>query len=150
VAPPGKPASRRAALAVWVAMLALPLAFLGVSEAVARPRPGGQAAGEVFFWLALATSALGIALSRVLPRRLAPGGGNANPEVLAFTRLALGWALVDGVAMFPLVARMVAPDPRLLGVFAVDLLALLTLFPSQGRWAGLARHEEEPARPAER
>jgi len=131
-------------------MLAVPVAFLGVSEAVAGPRPAGPGVGALLFWLAVASSALGITLSRVLPRKLSPGGDNANPEVVAFTRLAVGWALCEAVALFPLVARLVAPDPRLLGVFAVDLLALVTLFPSEGRWASLGRLDGEPAPPAER
>jgi len=56
---------------------------------------------------------------------------------VAMTRLIVGWALCEGVAMFPLVAFLLARDARLLAVLAVDVVALLTLYPSAERWAAL-------------
>ncbi len=147
--PPPAAATRHAALVVWAAMLALPVAFLGMSETVARAHPAHRAPGSLLFWVAVAASALGIVLSRVLPRRITPGGEGASPGVVAFTRMAVSWALVEAVALFPPVARLLAPDPRQLGVFAVDLVALATLFPGESRWASLGRHDR-PARPAGR
>ena len=126
--------SRRAATAVWGSMVAVPFFFLAVAATarwgVARPETAA-----LLFWLTVAVSVLNLALSRLLPPRLGPF--RAGAEATAFTRLLLGWALCEAAALFPLVAWIVSGDARLIGVFGVDVLALVLLFPSDQRWARL-------------
>jgi hypothetical protein len=86
----------------------------------------------------------GIALSQLLPARVP--SVPAGPEATAFTRLLVGWALCEVAALFPLAAWIVTDDSRLLGVCAVDLLALLLLYPSELRWARLLPGEHSPVR----
>jgi hypothetical protein len=137
---------RRVAVCLWAAMLVLLGLFLAL--VLALPRPGPSAAPrDLFFWMAVATSALGIALSRTMPQRIGAPQAGGRPEALAFTRCLVGWALCEGVAIFPLVANLLQPDARLLGVFAVDALALLVLFPTRDRWAELAELPEKARAP---
>jgi len=138
---------RRVAVLVWAALVLLLALFLVLVLALPAPRVTA-APRDVFFWLAIATSALGVALSRVLPRRIAAGESAAGSRpALAFTRFVLGWALCDGVAIFPLVAYLLEQDGRLLGVFAVDVIALVTYFPSEDRWAELAAQGGDAGQP---
>ncbi len=124
--------NRRTATLVWAALLFVPLAFMAVAFTVPLPVPRMV---NPALWLAMGASALNIVLSRVLPPLLGPARAG-NREAVAFTRMVVALALNEAAAMAPLVAYMVARDPRLLGVLAVDLLALFVLFPSEGRWAG--------------
>jgi hypothetical protein len=126
--------TRRAALTAWAAMLVLPFLFLGVAAGV---RWGRAEAGQVelLFWLTVAVSAFDIALSRLLPPRIGPL--RAGREATAVARLLVAWALCEAAALFPLVTWIITGDPRLLGVFAVDMLALVTLYPSEARWVSL-------------
>jgi hypothetical protein len=112
-------------------MLAVPFFFMALADAA---RWGGDRAGAtaLLFWLTVAVSALHIVLSRALPPRLGPF--RAGPEATAFARLLVAWAFCEAAALFPLVAWIVTGDPRLIGVFGVDLLALVILFPSDARW----------------
>ncbi len=87
-------------------------------------------------------SALNVVLSRVLPPRV--GTARAGREATAFARQLLGWTLCDAATLFPLVAYVVTADPRLFGVFAVDVLALLTLWPSDARWEAALPPAEPP------
>ena len=139
---------RRVAVLVWAALVLLLALFLVLVLALPAPRVTA-APRDVFFGLAIATSALGVALSRVLPRRIAGGESAAagSRPALAFTRFVLGWALCDGVAIFPLVAYLLEQDGRLLGVFAVDVIALVTYFPSEDRWAELAAQGGDAGQP---
>jgi hypothetical protein len=126
--------TRRAATAVWSAMLVVPFFFMAVADTArwGAARPGTT---TLLFWLTVGVSALNLTLAHLLPPRLGPF--HAGPEATAFTRLLIGWGLCEAAALFPLVAWIVSGDPRLIGVFAADLLALLLLFPSDHRWASL-------------
>ncbi len=126
--------SRRAATAVWAAMLVVPFFFLAVADTArwGAARPGTVA---LLFWLSVGVSVLNVVLSRVLPARLGPF--HTGAEATAFTRLLIGWALCEAAALFPLVAWIVSGDPRLIGVFGVDLIALVLLFPRDHRWSSL-------------
>jgi drug/metabolite transporter (DMT)-like permease len=129
-------AARRVARVVWTSLVFLPVAFLAVAFAV---RPGGSespALTALLFWIAITGSAFDIALSRLLPPGL--GSASTSADTVTFTRLLVAWALCEAAALFPLVAFIVTRDPRLLGVFAVDLLALVLLYPSDLRWESLA------------
>jgi hypothetical protein len=125
------PLTRKAALAIWWALVLLPLAFLVVILGL-EGEPQSPELRPLFFWLAVGASVLDVVLSRVLAPRVG-STTTSDPEALAFTRLLLGWALCEAAALFPLVAYLITGDARLLGVFAVDLLALVLLFPSAGR-----------------
>jgi len=135
--------NRSVALLVWTSTLVVPLFFGAVAEAVRGNTPHLPANG-LLFWISLATSAACIALSMVLPRKVP--AVPAGREVTAFIRLVVGWALCEGAALFPLVAWIVTDDPRLLGVCAVDLLALVLLYPSVNRWELLLPAEPIPVR----
>jgi hypothetical protein len=115
--------TRRVAVLVWGAMLVVPFFFMALADVA---RWGDDGAG--------ATS-LHIVLSRALPARLGPF--RAGREATAFARLLVAWTLCEAAALFPLVAWIVTGDPRLIGVFGVDLLALVLLFPSVHRWESL-------------
>jgi hypothetical protein len=147
-APSSQVEPRRVAVLVWAAMLTLLLLFLVLVLALPAPRLTAPPR-NVFFWLAVATSALGVTLSRVLPRRIGPPQAGGRPA-LAFTRCILAWALCEGVAIFPLVAYLLEQDGRLLGVFAVDVIALVTCYPSEDRWSELAALEGGAPAPPKR
>lgn len=141
---PGGVPPRRIGVAVWGAMIGLLLLLLAVVLAVEKgPHP--EAPRELLFWLAVATSALGIGLSRLLPQRIPARQAGGRPAANAFTRFIVAWALCEGVAVFPLVAHMLVHDHRLLAVFAVDVAALLLLYPSADQWARLAAEEAHPS-----
>jgi len=141
---PGGVPPRRIGTAVWGSMVGILLLLLAVVLAVEKA-PEPDAPRELLFWLAVATSALGIALSRVLPPRIPARQAGGRPAANAITRLIVGWALCEGVAIFPLVAHMLVHDHRLLLVFAVDVAALLLLYPSADQWARLAAEEAHPS-----
>ncbi len=135
--------NRSVALLVWSSTLLVPLFFGGVAEAVRGDAPHLPHNG-VLFWVTVVVSAACIALSQVVPQRVA--AVPAGREATAFIRLVSGWALLEGAALLPLVAWIVTEDRRLLGVCAVDLLALVLLFPSERRWQRLLPGEPIPAR----
>jgi hypothetical protein len=126
--------TRRVALLVWIAALVLPAAFLPV---VWRDAGGGGPArlADLFLLLAAVASALAVTLARFVAPRL--GGASGNAEAVAFTRLLVAWALCEAAAIFPLVAYVLTADGRLLLIFAVDLLALALLWPSDRRFQRL-------------
>ena len=126
--------NRNVARLVWASTLVVPLFFAAVAETVRWGKAHLAESGPLF-WLTVATSVACIALSRVLPIRIRPLP--AGPAATAFVRLVTGWALCEAAALFPLVVWILTNDPHLLVVCAVDLLALLTLYPSQARWADL-------------
>lgn len=127
---------RRTAAVAWWSMVLLPFAFMVLVFGFAAEYPVQPQLRELLFWIAIAGSAFQIALSRVLPGRLAPRA--PGPDAVAFARLLVAWALCESAALFPLVAYLVTGDPRLVGVFGVDLLALVLLYPSDGRWESAA------------
>jgi hypothetical protein len=127
--------TRRTARLIWVALLATPFLFMAVVAAVSGEASAPRLA-EPLFWLAIGASALNVTLSRTLPPRLGPDRAN-DRDAVAFTRLLVGFALCDAAALAPLVAYTITRDPRLLGVVAVDLLALVLLYPSELRWQSL-------------
>ena len=135
--------TRRAATFVWGSMLVLPFFFLALADS-ARWGAVVPSTTTILFWLAVGISALNLTLSRTLPPRLGPL--RAGREATAFTRLVVAWALCESAALFPLVTWIVSGDPRLIGVFVVDLLALVLLYPSDHRWESL-RPGLEPATP---
>jgi hypothetical protein len=124
--------TRRTVTLVWAALLATPFLFAAVAFVHARPPRSPGLVGPVF-WLAVAASALNVALSRFLPARLGPRAAN-DGDAVAFARLLVAFALCEAAAMAPLVAFMVTRDPRLLAVVAVDVLALALLYPTDRRW----------------
>ncbi len=134
------PVTRRAATAAWAATLVLPFFFLALAGTVRWPGDRPEATA-LLFWATVAFSAADIAMSRALPPRLGPF--RAGRDATAFARLLVAWLLCEAAALFPLVAWIITGDPRLIGVFAVDMLALLLLYPSDARWESLAPPEPE-------
>jgi hypothetical protein len=130
----GVPA-RDVAWAVWASMVAMPILFLGVVLALKRPSHEVDAAPqELLAFLATATSVVGILLARVLPKRIPMRQGGGSAPMTALLRFVVAWSLLEAVAVFPLIAYLVTHDQRLLGVFALDVLALVLYFPSRSRW----------------
>ena len=130
--------TRRMAAVAWAGLLATPVLFVGVTLAAAPPR--GMRSPELsgmFFWMAAAVAGLGLALSRLLPPRIRASGGGPR-DAVAFTRLLVAWAILEGAAMFPLVAELVTGDATLYVVSAVPFLALALLIPTQERWDAYA------------
>ena len=130
--------TRSVALAVWGAMLATPVLFAGVTVAAAPPH--GMRSPELagmFLWMSAAVVGLGVALSHLLPRRIRQHE-HGSRDAVAFTRLVLAWALLEGAAMFPLVAELVTGDRLLYLLCAAAVVAQLSLFPSEARWKGFA------------
>ncbi len=134
----GGPHPRRVALLLWAAMVGFLVAFLAMELALDLPVASADAPRGLLLALAIATSALGIVLSRLLPPRIPARQAGGRPAALALLRMVIGWALCEGAALFALAAHLLTQDTRLLGVFAVDLLALLTLFPGQEAWTRLS------------
>jgi hypothetical protein len=134
---------RTAARLVWGSTLVIPVSFAAVASSF-RWEGGQPESRSGFFWISVLVSALCVALARVLPPRIrqVPAGREAT----AFIRLVVAWALCEGAALLPLVAWMLTDDPRLLAVCAVDLLALVMLYPSAARWASLVPDDPTPAR----
>jgi hypothetical protein len=130
--------TRRIAVLVWGAIVSTPVLFAGVTL-VAAP-PGGLRSPELtgmFRFMAAAVVGLGLVLARLLPPRIrarSPG----SRDTVTFTRLIVAWAILEGAAMFPLVAQIVTGDPLLLAIGAVPLAALVALFPTEARWRGNA------------
>jgi hypothetical protein len=135
--------NRKAAELVWFSTLVVPFFFGAVAESI-RPGGGHLPHNGLFFWLSVVVSAACITLAHLLPAQIRPVP--AGREATAFIRLVSGWALCEGAAFLPLVAWLVTDDPRLLGVCAVDLLALVLLYPSGPRWASLLPGEPAPRR----
>ena len=120
---------------MWVTLLVVPLAFLAVASRVAGAFVAPRLVQPVF-WGALGASALIVVLSRALPPRLGPEQA-VDRDLVAFTRVLVGMALCEAAAMAPVVAYMISSDRRLHAVLALDLLALVLLFPSDARWSRL-------------
>jgi len=133
--------TRRTAVVVWLGILVTPLFFAAVTVVVAPPPEmrSPELAG-MFFWMAAAVVGLGILLSRILPARIGKTGQGARDPV-AFTRLTIAWAILEGAALFPLVAQLVTGDPFQFLLTGVALAALVGLFPSEARWAS---HSVQP------
>ena len=132
---------RRVAVAVWAGQLVLLGLFVVLVTALPSPL-SFEAPREAVLWVAIVTSGAGIALSRTLPARLGARQCGGRPDALAMTRFILCWGLCGACALLALVAYELQPDGRLLGVFAVDVLALVLLFPSVDHWAELAKLPE--------
>jgi hypothetical protein len=133
------PPSRRIAVVVWAGMLVGPLFFaLATLAAVPRADLRQPELRGLFLWMSAAVVGLGVVVSRVLPPRVGPRGAGASRDALAFTRSVLGWAIAEGAVLFPLVARLVTDDARLLALFVVALASLAALYPGEERWASLA------------
>ncbi|HET9598259.1 MAG TPA: hypothetical protein VFP65_21910 [Anaeromyxobacteraceae bacterium] len=134
---------RRVAVAVWAGQLVLLGLFVVLATALPSPVTF-SAPRELVLWVAIVTSAAGIALSRTLPARIGARQAGGRPHTLAMTRFILCCGLCGACALLPLVAHVLQRDGRLLGVFAVDVLALVLLFPSADHWAELAKIPERP------
>jgi hypothetical protein len=120
---------------VWAALLVVPILFLGVVVALGRPSHElASAPPDLLLALAIATSAIGVGLSRVVPPRIPPRQGALAEDLTALTRLVVAWSLCEAVAIFPIVAFLVTRQALLLPVLALDLLALVLLYPSPARW----------------
>lgn len=143
---PGAPHPRRVALLVWGSMVGFLLAFLAMELTLDLRGPLESPPRGLLFGLAAGSSALGIALSRLLPPRIPARQAGGRPAVLALVRMVIGWALCEGPALFALVAHLLTQDARLLGIFAVDLLALVALYPGAAAWERLSAERPPPAR----
>jgi hypothetical protein len=91
----------------------------------------------LFLWMSAAVVGLGIVLSRLLPPRIGRRDQGLREEV-ALTRLVVAWAILEGAAMFPLVAELVTGDRILYLLSAAAVAAQVSLFPSEARWKGFA------------
>jgi hypothetical protein len=130
--------SRKVAVVVWGAMLAAPVLFAAMTVAAVAPHDlRSPELSGVLFWMAGAMVGLGVALSRLLPLRILPRDPGPR-HTLAFTRLVVAWAILEGAAMFPLVAELVTGDPFLYLLCGVAVAAQASLFPSAERWAAYA------------
>jgi len=130
--------TRKVAVVVWGAMVASPVLFAAMTLVVVAPRDlRSPELSGLFFWMAGAVVGIGVALSRLLPLRILPRDQRPR-DTLAFTRLVVAWAILEGAAMFPLVAELVTGDPFLYLLCAVAVAAQVSLFPSQERWAAYA------------
>ncbi len=131
--------TRSVAVAVWAGMLLTPLFFAGVTLAI-RPRPDMRAPelGGMFLWMATAVAGLGIVMSRVLPPRIGPRGQGASRDATAFVRLLVAWAILEGAALFPLVAFLITGEALLFVAVAGVVAAHVSLFPGPDRWRSLA------------
>jgi len=128
--------TRRIATLLWAALLVVPIAFLGVATTLERHAPSTEH-GALLLWIAVIASAFNVALSRVLPPRL-EAVRRGGREAVTLTRFLVGWALCEAAALFPVVAYVVTHDPRLVLVLALDMAALVFLYPSDRRWKRLA------------
>jgi hypothetical protein len=130
--------TRKVAVVAWGALLATPVLFAGVTVAAAPPQ--GMRSPElagVFLWMSAAVVGLGVALSRLLPPRIREHDQGPR-DAVAFTRLVVAWGILEGAALFPLVAKLVTGDPLLYALSAGALAAQLSLFPSEARWKRFA------------
>jgi len=145
---PGAPHPRRVALLLWTAMVGFLLAFLAMELALDLPAASADAPRGLLLGLGIASSALGIVLSRLLPPRIPARQAGGRPAALALLRMVIGWALCEGAALFAMAAHLLTQDSRLLLVLAVDLLALLALYPGEEAWSRLSveKRRREPGR----
>jgi hypothetical protein len=130
--------TRKVAVVAWGALLATPVLFAGVTVAAAPPQ--GMRSPELagmFLWMSAAVVGLGVALSRLLPPRIREHDQGPR-DAVAFTRLVVAWGILEGAALFPLVAKLVTGDPLLYALSAGALAAQLSLFPSEARWKRFA------------
>jgi hypothetical protein len=119
-------------------MMATPLLFAGVTAVAAPPRDmRSPEMSGLFLWMSAAVVGIGLAVARVVPPRIG-ARHQGSREALAFVRLAVTWGVLEGAAMFPLVANLVTGSPLLYVPGAVALLALAGLYPSEARWSGQA------------
>jgi hypothetical protein len=130
--------TRRVAVIVWAGMMSTPVLFAGVTLATRTPvEMRSPELSGMFHWMAAAVVGLGVALSSLLPPRLR-SREQGSPDTVAFGRLLVAWAILEGAAMFPLVAVMVTGDPLLYAICAVAVAALASFFPTERRWRGNA------------
>ncbi|MBI5069207.1 MAG: hypothetical protein HZB56_13305 [Deltaproteobacteria bacterium] len=141
---PATPHPRRVALLVWGSMVGFQLAFLAMELTLDLHAQVERPPRELLFALAVATSALGVALSRLLPPRIPARQAGGRPAALALVRMVIGWALCEGPALFTLVAHLLTHDARLLGIYAVDMVALLALYPTEAAWERLSADRPPP------
>ncbi len=127
--------TRRTAVFTWAALLVVPFAFLAVALGIPDVPSAPSLAGPVLA-LAAAASAANVLLAWLLPPRLGPALAH-DRDAVAFARALVSLALCEAAALAPVVAHILTHDPRLLAVFAADVLALAALYPSHHRWAGL-------------
>lgn len=130
--------TRKVAVVVWGALLSTPVLFAGVTV-VADP-PHGMRSPELsgmFLWMSAAVVGIGVALSRLLPPRIRQHDQGPR-DAVAFTRLVVAWGILEGAALFPLVAELVTGDPLLYLLSAVAVAGQISLFPSETRWKGFA------------
>jgi hypothetical protein len=136
----------RVALFVWASMVVMLLLFLGVVTTLSAPSWATfSVPPDAALAIVIAASALGIAASRLLPPRLSPRMGGGRGEIVALTRLIVGWSLCEGVALLPLIAYLMTRDWRLLPVFVADVAALVAYCPTRARWDRLSRTTVAPA-----
>ncbi len=127
--------TRRTAVLLWAAMLVVPFAFLADARTLA-PTHAAPALAPALVALAAGASVLNVVLAWWLPPRLGPARAH-DREAVAFTRALVAIALCEAAALAPVVAAIVAPEPRLLAVLAADVAALLGFYPSARRWDAL-------------
>ncbi len=138
--------TRRTAVLLWAAMVAVPFAFLPVALTVPRHHAAPELAPTLLA-LAAGVSVLNVALAWWLPPRL--GAARAHdPDAVAFTRALVAIALCEAAALAPVVAVMIAPEPGFLAVLGADVAALLGFYPSVRRWGALRPADDAALRAA--
>jgi hypothetical protein len=137
--------SRRTAVAVWAATFATPLLLAAVALG-AGLRPEAPQLRAVFLFLASAVAGLGILMARALPPRI--GARPGAPAATAFVRSLAAWAILEGAALFPVVAFLVTGDAWLLLVAGAVLAVHASLFPGENRWRALGGPADGAGAPA--
>jgi hypothetical protein len=138
----GVPA-RRVAVVIWVAMVLVPLLFLGVVRALAPTEQLAEATVEMLLLATILASAGGLLLARVLPPRI-PLSTAGGAHVGTLVRFVIGWGICVGVAIFPLVAYLLTRDERFLAPFAVVWLCIVFAGPTRARWRAALPAEPPP------
>jgi hypothetical protein len=145
LAPARAPPARGTAVVIWAALVGLLAVSLAMVLAVERPADDPQASRTLILWAAVVATALGVALSRLLPRRIPARHTGGRPGTNAFVRFLVAWGLCEVAALLPLLAHMLVHDHRLLLLFALGLVGLLGLYPGRDAWALLAAEKAAPA-----
>jgi hypothetical protein len=126
--------ARQIGILIWVALLILLLLFLGLALGVSPPPHYAVVPRPMVRGIGLLLSALALLFARMLPARIGAGDPQAPSVSVPLVRLLARLLPCHGAALFQLGAYLAVRDGFLLLVFAVDLVAFLSLFPSARRF----------------